>query len=104
MNDDGKALDPTCKCDGARTSQRSLRVTGDGSSAGWAASAIYQDIAKDTTFGPLEQSFCSLLNILDSRGYKEERVQPIKELSIVSLFTSLLVFHTLSPPSLHFLR
>ena len=104
MNDDEKAVDCTYKRDCARTSQRSLRVTGDGSSAGWAVSAIYQDIAKDTTFGPLEQSFCSLLNILDSRGYKEERVQPIKELSIVILFTSLLVFHTLSPPSLHFLR
>ena len=61
MNDDEKAMDCTYKRDCAKTSQRSLRVTGDGSSAGWAASAIYQDIAKDTTFGSLKQPFCSLL-------------------------------------------
>jgi hypothetical protein len=41
INDDEKAVDPTYKRDGARASHRSLRVTGDGSSAGWAASASY---------------------------------------------------------------
>jgi predicted HD phosphohydrolase len=41
MNDDEKAVDPTYKRDCARASHRSLQVTGDGSSAGWAASARY---------------------------------------------------------------